>query len=413
MRFRGLAVGVIWATSCALPVRLHAQTSPDRYHDEAQALAHSVLIIDTHIDLPDLLHDRPTDVSQRAIGEFDYPRARAGGLTVPFMSIYVPSALEGTGHARLYADTLIDEVEGLAGKWPDKFVQVYSPEDIRRDTGNGRICLAMGMENGSPLEGDLANVEYFYKRGIRYITLAHARWNHLCDAAFDADRHWQGLSPFGRAVVLEMNRVGMMVDVSHLTDSAFEDVLETSQAPVIASHSACRSFTPGWERNMSDAMIRELAAHGGVIQINFGSSFLRMDVRISNSRENRAVDSILKANGGVRDSAARAKAFAQWRAVHPALFASIGDLVDHIDHVVQLVGIDHVGLGSDFDGLDDELPIGLKDVSMYPNLIAELLRRGYSHEEIGMICSGNLLRVWREVERVAGELQASPSRGLP
>ncbi len=404
---RGLhsAVCLVLTVCLSASIPCTAQTPADPLLQEARVLAHRLLIVDTHIDLPDLLHNSGADLSRRAPGEFDIPRAQAGGLGLPFMAIYVPSRLEGTGRARPYADSLIDYVEGIARRWPDAFVRVNSPGDVRREEGKGRILLAMGMENGAPIEGDLSRISYFYSRGIRYITLAHALWNHLSDAAFDSVRHWHGLSPFGRAAVLEMNRVGIMVDVSHLTDSAFEDVLRTSKAPVIASHSACRSFTPGWERNMTDAMIRELAAAGGVIQMNFGSSFLRMDVRVAMKRESAAVDSDLAARGAARDSASLAQALARYRAIHPPLYATVSDLADHFDHVVRLVGIDHVGIGSDFDGLDDELPIGLKDVSMYPNLLAELLRRGYTPADLDKICSGNLLRVWTDVERVAHNLQ--------
>ncbi len=362
-------------------------------------------IIDTHIDLPERLHGKWEDVSLRTPdGEFDYPRAVQGGLSAAFMAIYVPPSLEGTGHAKMYADTLIDLVENLARQHPDKFALVYSPREVRELAGKGRILLPMGMENGSPIEGDLKNLAYFYKRGIRYITLAHAKANHMCDAAFDTARPWNGLSPFGVTVVAEMNRLGIMVDVSHLTDSATAQILRISRAPVIASHSACRVFTPGWERNMSDELIRALGANGGVLQFNFGSSFLRMDVRQSNSAENAALRTFTSAHK-VSHNSPEAEAFLQdYRRTHPPLFAGIDDLIRHIDHAVGLIGVDHVGLGSDFEGLDDELPVGLKDVSMYPNLIAALADHGYSREDIAKICSGNILRVWTEVEQVAAAL---------
>ncbi len=231
------------------------------------------------------------------------------------------------------------------------------------------------MENGAALEGRLENIRYFYNRGIRYITLVHSRNNHICDSSFEEKRRWNGLSPFGRLVVEEMNRVGMMIDVSHVSDSTFYQILRLSRAPVIASHSSCRFFTPGLERNMDDAMIKLLASKGGVIHINFGVPFLRND-RWKPSDQEHAGDPV-----------------------------DVSDVARHIDHAVKLAGPDHVGLGSDFDGMGDNLPRGLKDVSGYPNLILELMKLGYNEEDIRKICGGNTLRVWEEVQHVAAMMQ--------
>ena len=263
----------------------------------------------------------------------------------------------------------------------------------------------MGMENGAPIE-TLEDVTYFYNRGIRYVTLTHARDNHICDSSYDTTHTWNGLSPFGEKVVQALNRAGIMVDISHVSDSTFYDVLRITRAPVIASHSSCRHFTPGWERNMNDAMIRRLAENGGVIQINFGSAFISDRFRRMREALRDSLEQFTEAHHiGRGDSLARE----YWQELvkrHPLPYATVAQVADHIDHVVQLVGVDHVGLGSDFDGVGDSLPIGLKDVSQYPNLIAELLKRGYSETDIQKICGENLLRVWSRVAQVAHQLQA-------
>jgi membrane dipeptidase len=369
---------------------------------EARALAQKLLIVDTHIDAPYRRLDGREDLSRRtAAGNFDYERAREGGLDLPFMAIYTSSSLEGTGRAKPKAEQLIAAVESLASEHPDKFVVVRSVAEVERERSSGRVMLAMGMENGSPIEHSLDNLREFYRRGIRYIGLAHARANHLSDASYDRTRRWNGLSPFGGAVVREMNRLGIMVDLSHLSDSAVAQVLAISQAPVIASHSACRRFTPGFERNLSDDQIRAIALRGGVVQINFGSEFLTASANRYDALRKRAVEEHAEARGW-KKGGTRAKEFAgEYAREHPFPFATVRDVVDHLDHVIALAGEDHAGFGSDFDGVGDSLPIGLKDVSMYPNLIEEMLKRGYSRERIAKVCGGNLMRVWAAVEAVA------------
>lgn len=380
------------------------QTEADRYYEQALQLTQRFILIDGHIDVPYRLRQFPEDITRRTeLGDFDYVRARAGGLDAPFFSIYLPAELQDTpGASKTLADSLIDMVEALVRQAPDKFMLARSPDDVRRAHREGRIALLMGMENGSGLEGDLRNVAYFYERGIRYITLTHARVNQLSDSSYDTTRVWNGLSPFGEQVVDEMNRLGMLIDISHVSDSAFYDVLRRTKAPVIASHSSARHFTPGWERNMSDEMIRALAANGGVIMINFGSSFLRSEYQTQGDSLRRQLRAALEAQGLAPDSPAGRRWMAEQRKQHP--IGTMADVADHIDHVVQLVGVDHVGLGSDFDGVF-ALPEGLQDVSMYPNLVAELLRRGYSEADIEKILGGNLLRVWETVEAVAAKLQ--------
>jgi membrane dipeptidase len=295
-------------------------------------------------------------------------------------------------------------VEKFAADWPDKFIVARSAKEVRSQFKTGKISLCLGMENGSPIEHDLENLRHFYQRGIRYITLAHSRDNHISDSSYDTTHTSHGLSPFGEKVVLEMNRLGMMIDVSHITDEAFVNVMAVSKAPVIASHSSCRYFTPGWERNMSDNMIRLLANNGGVIMINFGSSFINDEYRKRDSTVRVSAREALEAAGLSPADPAAHVFIDHYEKEHPVgFYADVKEVAAHIDHVVKLVGVDHVGLGSDFDGVGDSLPTGLKDVSQYPNLIYELLKKGYSKKDIEKICGGNLLRVWSKVEQTASQ----------
>ena len=334
-------------------------------HALADSLAHAYIIFDGHVDIPYRLQHHPEDISIRTEkGHFDYVRGKEGGLDAPMMSIYIPSDREDNG-AKVLADSLIDLVENLVAQDPDKFAIATSPTQIKEQFSNGLISLPMGMENGAPIEHDISNVKYFYDRGIRYITLTHAKANHICDSSYDTTRLWNGLSEFGEEVVAEMNRVGIMVDISHVTDSTFYDVLELSKVPVIASHSSCRHFTPGMERNMSNEMIKALADNGGVVHINFGSYFL--DARYFEETADSTT------------------------------FTTAAQIADNIDKVVEVAGIDFVAFGSDFDGVD-ELPIDVKDASQVPNVIYELLKRDYTAEDIEKICYKNSFRVWQQVE---------------
>jgi membrane dipeptidase len=381
--------------------------SEEALREQALKIAREIVIVDTHIDLPYRLLKNPADVSIRAAdGDFDYPRAIQGGLKVPFMSIYIPAEQDGKPGAKATADKLIDIVERLVKRFPDKFAIPRSVDDVKRQVKQGKLSLAMGMENGSGLGDALANVRYFFDRGIRYVTLAHAKSNAIADAAYDTKRPWKGLSPFGRKLVAEMNRVGIMVDVSHVSDSAARQAIRLSRAPVIASHSACRAFTPGWERNASDDLIRLIAARGGTIQIPLASSFLVDSIRTRVDDLWTAVSSYSREHHISTVSREALQFGREYRRQHGIPYARSVDIARHIDHVVRLVGIDYVGIGSDFDGVGDDLPEGVKDVSGYPRIIEELLRMGYTEPDIQKICAGNLLRVWTDVERVARELQA-------
>jgi membrane dipeptidase len=380
---------------------------------KADELAHRFIILDGHVDLPyrmGVKNFRPTKEYlgipiSSSKGDFDYERAKKGGLDVPFMAVFIPASYQ-EGGARAFGDETIDMIEAIIKANPDKFAHAYSVQQVRDNFSKGLLSLPMGMENGAGIENDLANLAHFHKRGIRYITLTHGKDNLICDSSYDEAKTWKGLSPFGREVVAEMNRLGIMVDISHVSDETFFQVLQLSKAPVIASHSSCRHFTPGWQRNMSDEMIKALPKNGGVIQINFGSTFLDKNIDKKNNRNRKKLEaSLAKLNLTTEDPAAKVHIEA-FRKKNPTLYADVEMVVKHIDHAVKMAGIDHVGLGSDFDGVGDSLPTGLKDVSQYPNIIYLLLKRGYSESDIEKICSGNVLRVWSQVEQIASDAQA-------
>jgi membrane dipeptidase len=390
------------------PIDYTTMTDSERL-EAATEIARTTIMVDGHVDLPYrmkvggfTLQREILDVSVRTDGgNFDYPRTKEGGLDAPFMSIYIPAGNQSIpGASKALADSLILMTERIANTYPDKFAMAYSPADIEANFAKGLVSLPMGMENGSGLEDDLANVGYFQKRGIRYITLTHGKDNLIGDASYDTTGTHGGLSEFGEQVVKEMNRVGIMVDLSHVSDNTFRDALTITKAPIIASHSSVRKFTPGFERNMSDELIQGMAKNGGVMMINFGGTFIDSAYAAGSGKvREHLVNYMAENNLGRADSAFVAYAEAYAAANNP--FPTVQRVADHIDHVRNLVGIDYVGLGSDFDGVGDSLPTGLKDVSMYPNLIAELLKRGYSKEDIEKICYKNVFRVWKAVEDYA------------
>lgn len=376
----------------------------------AKDIARNTIMVDGHVDLPYrmkvggfTLQREMLDVSVRTDGgNFDFPRSKEGGLDAPFMSIYIPADYQLRGGAKVLADSLILMTERVAKSWPDKFAMAYSPKDIENNFKEGKISLPMGIENGAAIEDDLANVDYFYQKGIRYITLTHGKDNLIGDSSYDTTRTHGGLSLFGKKVVQRMNQKGIMVDISHVSDDTFYDVLEITEVPVIASHSSARHFTPGFERNMDDEMIKALGKNGGVIMINFGGSFIDGAYNERSAAVREHVVNWLAEKGLSRNDP-EAVAYITAYAAENNPFPDVQKVADHIDHVVQLAGIEAVGLGSDFDGVGDSLPTGLKDVSMYPNLIAELLKRGYNKTAIEKICYENIFRVWRAVEDHAAE----------
>lgn len=387
----------------------------DAFYVHAESLAKQYIIADGHVDLPFRMKVKNFRLEREYLsigditpeGHFDFVRARKGGLDAPFMSIYIPSSYQDSpGKSFALADSLIDMVETLVALQPDRAAIATSPKQIREHFSKGLISLPMGMENGSPVEGDLKNLSHFYDRGVRYITLTHARDNEICDSSYDTTRTWNGLSPFGAEVVQEMNRLGIMVDISHVSDSAFYQAVDLTAAPVIASHSSSRYFTPTLERNMNDDMIRKLGENGGVIMINFGSYFLGGMDEPSWSEVKPEIDAWLSDQDQEYFSDEYKMLLESKEGASSELHGTATLVADHIDRVVMLAGIDHVGFGSDYDGVSN-VPNDMQDVSSYPVLISELLRRGYTEEEIEKICYGNLFRVWEQVELVAKTMQVA------
>jgi membrane dipeptidase len=407
-RIAALLLALVAAACAAEQDDGAASTAAEPGRERARALAHRLIIMDGHIDLPDRMINRIEDglpledVSRRTDdGDFDHPRAVEGGLDAPFMSIYVPARFQESGGARQRADQLIDLVERLVRQHPDKFALATSPDDVVGNKRKQLVSLPLGIENGAAIEDQLANLAHFHRRGVRYITLTHSKDNLICDSSYDERGTWKGLSPFGREVVAEMNQLGIMVDVSHISDRAFDQVLELSKAPVIASHSSARHFTPGWQRNLDDERIAALGARGGVILINFGSSFISQRAREYFDGQRRAIKALSAARIPAPSEEERDELEDGYKVLYPPDFATVEQVADHIFHVIRLAGIDHVGLGSDFDGVGDSLPVGLKDVSGYPNLIRVLLERGMSEADLEKVLGGNFMRVWRAVEAYA------------
>ena len=375
---------------------------------KSKKLSKKFIIVDGHIDLPYRLKeagylkkDKILDLTKETDGDFDYIKSKRGGLDAPFMSIYIPAEFQKSGGAKNLADSLINLVVKITNSFPTKFALANNPSDIKDNFSKGLISLPMGIENGAAIEKKLENIDYFFERGIRYITLTHGKDNAICDSSYDSTKTWNGLSPFGRKVISKMNSVGMMIDISHVTDEAFYQVIEISRTPVIASHSSPRKFTPGFERNMSDDMIIKLAESNGLILINFGSSFVnelsnkkfdQIDRKVENWKIKNKINDIKEINK-----------FKNRIIEEEKPFATIEDVINAIDHVVKLVGIDHVGFGSDFDGLGNTLPYNLKNVSDYPNVILGLLKKNYSEEDIEKICYKNLFRTWNEILEFSGD----------
>jgi len=380
------------------------------FAEKALKLSQSNIIVDGHVDLPYRLKVKNFKLEkeytgipvQTNKGDFDYVRSRAGGLDAPFMSIYIPANNQKTkGASKALADTLITMIEYIAEQNSDKFMIAHNPSDVENAYRNGMVALPMGMENGAGLEDNLANIKYFDERGISYITLTHSKVNLICDSSYDTTRVWNGLSPFGEEVVKEMNKVGIMVDISHVSDSTFYDVMKITKLPVIASHSSVRKYVPEFERNMSDDMIMEMGKNGGVIMVNFGSTFIDGDITKQRDQRREALRRTLLESSAEEGSDESKALIEKFEKTYPNIYSDVQKVADHIDHIVKLAGIDHVGFGSDYDGVGDSLPTGLKDVSDYPNLLEELLRRGYSDEDISKICYKNIFRVWNVVEEHA------------
>ncbi len=389
--------------------------------DAARRIHASAIVVDTHVDLPYRLDKRWTDIGAKSdVGHFDIPRAREGGITAPFFSIYVPAEFAESGGAAKKALELIDLVNRLVDAHSGDLIRATSADDIRAAKKAGKIAVLTGLEGGHAIEDSLAALRIFHRLGVRYLTLTHSNTNHWADSSgrfsapdYDAKkfRAHGGLNDFGREVVREMNRLGMIVDVSHVSDETVDDVLEVSRAPVIASHSSCRALAD-IPRNLTDDEIRRIAQKGGVVMINFGSVFV----------DQKAVDALRAAMSKLRPEYERIqrehKADPKRRAEETEkLYAKLDRrradfrlVVDHVEHVMKVAGAGAVGLGSDFDGVDDP-PRGLDDVSRLPALTEEFLRRGHSEEEVRKVLGENFLRVLEKVEETARGLAKEPPSG--
>ena len=346
-------------------------------NQEIQRVKRDAILIDTHNDVPSFTVDGYDIGSKGSMHHTDIARLKEGGVGATFFAVYVSSRYVEGNHSANRALQMIDTVRrDIIDKYPNDFMFATTAKDIEEAHRRGKIAALMGIEGGHAIEDSLRLLRDYYDMGVRYMTLTHTNTNDWADSSGDISKegvkHHNGLTPFGKDVIREMNRLGMMVDISHVADKTFWDALEVSKAPIFASHSSCRALT-NVPRNMTDEMIVALAKKGGVVDVNFNCAF-------------------------VSQKSADAEAKKQT----PTPRATLADVVDHIDHIRKIAGIDAIGIGSDFDGVECT-PVGLDDVSKYPNLTRALLVKGYTAEDIRKIYGGNFLRVMRAVEAAAGK----------
>lgn len=375
--------------------------------DEARRIHQAGFVFDGHNDLPWELRSKASssferlDIARRQEGKLhtDIPRLREGNVGAQFWSVYVPAETRKSGQALLQTLEQIDLVHAMVRRYPETFALAYNAEDVERIRGEGKIASLIGVEGGHSIEDSLAVLRQLYDKGARYMTLTHSDTLAWADSATDAAKHG-GLSPFGEEVVREMNRLGMLVDLSHVSVETMQDALRITQAPVIFSHSSAKALADH-PRNVPDEVLRQVAENGGVVMVNFFSGFIHP---ASAERMATMFDVGRKMREQYPEQAEYEKAMARWRAQNPIEPGTIHDVVDHIDHIVRVAGIDHVGLGSDYDGVA-VLPRQLEDVSTYPLITQELLNRGFTAGEIHKILGGNALRVLRGAEQVAQRLR--------
>ena len=374
------------------------------YRSRAVAILRTVPLIDGHNDLPDAIRGRGgLDSVNLAVRQprlmTDVARLRRGAVGGQFWAAYVPTTTMDSGaHPAAYALEQIDLTRRLCARNSAAMALATTATDVERNFAAGKISCLIGIEGGHAIENSLGALRMFAALGARYLTLTH--WRSLEWAAASTDTSHRGLSDFGRQVVQEMNRLGMLVDLSHVNDQTMSDALHQSRAPIIFSHSSARAIAHH-ARNVPDSILRQIAANGGIVMVNFNPGFISEAVRVYEDSMNSWARA-LRASGGGADSATRADSMRAWgsRAPH----ATLAQVADHIEYIRRVAGVDHVGLGSDFDGID-EVPQGLEDVSKFPDLIAELLRRGWTEADVKKLAGQNILRVMRDAERVAREMR--------
>jgi len=410
--FRPLA----WV-ACLVMVALPGTTPAfpaERTPAEAQRVAEQVLeraiAIDTHADTPQMMLDEGYDLDDPASPYMiSIPKMRQGHLGAEFFSVWVDVDWAPQDMVRRALD-LIDVVDTQVALHPDTMDLARTADDIVRIHHQGKLAVLMGVEGGHIIEDDARVLNVYYRLGVRYMTLTHFKNNAIGDSSTDKPK-WNGLSPFGREVVGRMNRLGMIVDISHVSDRTFYDTLEVTKTPVLASHSSCRALCNA-PRNMTDDMIRALARNGGVMDINFYSGFVDQAYRDASQKVSKQEDAEVEAatkewaSDRKRQAEEIRKIWARYETELPT--PSYTRIADHIDHAVKIAGADHVGLGSDFDGIPSA-PRGMEDCSKLPDLVRELARRGYSEQDLEKILGGNVLRLMREVEAAAHKIQASGS----
>lgn len=377
--------------------------SAQDYRAQALSILREVPLIDGHNDIPYAIRGRGgLDSVNFAATQpdlmTDIPKLRAGHVSAQFWAAYVPTTTMHEGeHPAVYALEQIDLVHRLCERYPQDLAMAYTAAEVERNFRAGKMSCLIGIEGGHAIENSLAALRMFYTLGVRYVTLTHWETTDWADAATDSARHG-GLTAFGEQVVLEMNRLGMLVDLSHVSDATMMDALRVSRAPVFFSHSSARAIAHH-VRNVPDSILRFVARNGGVVMVNFNPGFVSEAVRLAEDSEQTRTRALRAADV---DSGAIEDSINAWNQTAPR--ATLQQVADHLDHIRDVAGIDHVGLGSDFDGISS-VPAGLEDVSRFPDLVAELLRRGWNAQDVKQVVGLNALRVMRDVERVAKTLQ--------
>jgi membrane dipeptidase len=375
---------------------------------EVMRVHRSTLLIDTHNDVPSRTVEGFDIGSRTGSGHTDVTRLKEGGVGAQFFAVYVAASYVNGNRSANRTLQMIDTVRhDIIGRYPDDFVLATTAKGIEDAHGQGKIAALMGIEGGHAIEDSVRLLRDYYDLGVRYMTLTHSNTNDWADSSGDIDdpkvKHHNGLTGLGKEIIREMNRLGMMVDISHVADKTFWDALETSKAPIFASHSSCRALT-SHARNMTDDMIVALAKKGGVVQVNFYCGFISQKFRDNDAADTKALDArMAKETAGKNLSEPDRQILSEKLRKEMGLSrATLADVVDHIDHIRKIAGIDAIGIGGDFDGVSCT-PIGLEDVSKYPKLTRALLEKGYSAEDIRKIYGGNFLRVMRAVEAAAGK----------